>query len=457
MGQFVSTSWKKCLAAIALAGLLLPGSAFALSFGDMTLESHFSEPLKARIAIPNYTPDELETLKIALAGKEVFELQGVLMADILLNVRFSLEKDNRGTPFISVVTNKPIEELALSMFVEFSWSQGRLIRAYDLLISPPLEQFNTSSFKELLSSRVFPDTESATADVVTVVALPGVGDANEPISYGPVKPGESLSKIAQRMRPDQKMNLQAVMLALFKENPEAFNGDNINGLKAGVTLYLRNISAVYDLDADQAKREALRHLETWELQDNTTKPVGASAQQTPAQDPEAVTADQDAQAGTSPRLKIVSGDVDQILASTSEGLDLEALRNQLSILIEESESLRIENSEMEQAIARLEEIIANQRLELDALKENRVSILAKNDAVYTDDLVNAPSDISFSEEETSYLSEILGVLLIVLGLVALGIVYTIRRKQSKSPYADLTWVEDLKMRLFKRDKTHYIG
>ncbi len=54
--------------------------------------------------------------------------------------------------------------------------------------------------------------------------------------YGPVAAGETLSEIAGATRPDDKTNLDAMMLALLKANPKAFYRDNINALKRGAIL-----------------------------------------------------------------------------------------------------------------------------------------------------------------------------------------------------------------------------
>jgi pilus assembly protein FimV len=54
--------------------------------------------------------------------------------------------------------------------------------------------------------------------------------------YGPVAAGETLSEIAGATRPDDKTNLDAMMLALLKANPNAFYRDNINALKRGAIL-----------------------------------------------------------------------------------------------------------------------------------------------------------------------------------------------------------------------------
>lgn len=450
-----SKSWKNRVAATLLAGLTLNAPVFALSLGEISLNSQFSQPLSARIAIPTYSAAELDAFRIGLATPAVFEQNGVMMTSFMKDIQFELLKDESGRPYVAVTSKTPVQELALSLYVEASWGQGRLIRGYDLIISPPLEQFDTRSFNQLLDNTQFVNTEQAVAEDSRIRRAFVAG--SEEIKYGPVRPGESLSKIAQRMRPDPNMNLHQVMMAIYKDNPEAFATDNVNSLKAGVVLYLRNVQSVLNIDPEKAKEEVLDQIDNWEHAgpSNATVP-----QNTEFAVDNAKAANTPASAGrTRPHLEIVSGDVDKILGSNIETLDIQTLKEQLTILVEESESLRIENIELQDAVVRLEKILAQQQQDLAALqeKQRKVSILSKDNTVYTDDLVNVPSDISFKEEQTSYLSEILGVLLVLFGLVALGVTYNVKRKQSDSPYAHLGWLDDLKTRLFKRDKTHYIG
>jgi pilus assembly protein FimV len=54
--------------------------------------------------------------------------------------------------------------------------------------------------------------------------------------YGPVAEGETLTEIARSTRPDDATNINEMMLALLKANPNAFYKDNINALRRGAIL-----------------------------------------------------------------------------------------------------------------------------------------------------------------------------------------------------------------------------
>ena len=57
-------------------------------------------------------------------------------------------------------------------------------------------------------------------------------------TYGPVKRSETLWVIADKTRPDSAVSVEQMMMALHKVNPHAFQHDNVNLLRTGVTLDL---------------------------------------------------------------------------------------------------------------------------------------------------------------------------------------------------------------------------
>lgn len=63
--------------------------------------------------------------------------------------------------------------------------------------------------------------------------------------YGPIKQGQSLWNIAKEIRPDNSVNLQQVLVALWQLNPQAFSqACNPNTLKIHVSLQIPELSAI---------------------------------------------------------------------------------------------------------------------------------------------------------------------------------------------------------------------
>ncbi len=85
-----------------------------------------------------------------------------------------------------------------------------------------------------------------------------------------VSSGETLSGIALRYKPDG-ITINQMMVALFKLNPLAFNG-NINALSAGATLRLPRSEAAIGITAPAAMAEVTRQHERWR-RDDAARPL----------------------------------------------------------------------------------------------------------------------------------------------------------------------------------------
>jgi pilus assembly protein FimV len=80
--------------------------------------------------------------------------------------------------------------------------------------------------------------------------------------YGPVQRGETLSRIAGRVRPEGA-TLQQTMVGIFRANPPAFINNNINLLRAGHRLRIPDAALMSALAQDQAIREVQTQTTAW--------------------------------------------------------------------------------------------------------------------------------------------------------------------------------------------------
>ena len=67
-----------------------------------------------------------------------------------------------------------------------------------------------------------------------------------------VQPGDSLFRIAMENRPDQSVSLQQTMVAIQRLNPNAFVDGNLNRVKAGERLLLPSIGQITDINLNDA-------------------------------------------------------------------------------------------------------------------------------------------------------------------------------------------------------------
>lgn len=327
--------------ALALASVLAAISvgALALGMGNIRLNSFLNQRLDAEIELVSAAGDELESLEIKLADRSAFERYGLERDPFLGNLQFRVVRRPNGTAYISVTSNEPVREPFLTFLVEADWSSGRLLREYTLLIDPPTfasrEQAparqaqvpavtpapqrveRETSVSEPAQPRAEVEQprveESATGDVIRIPPLEEDARTEFPVraestypqqtaeNYGPIQRNENLWSIANRVRPDSSISINQMMIALYRANPEAFQG-NINRLKAGYILRIPQFSEISAISRSDAFNEAKRHNEAWQSGRRTV------SQPSPAPVVEA-----------EPELSLVAPD-DEIVSDTGTGV-----------------------------------------------------------------------------------------------------------------------------------------
>ena len=118
--------------------LLLVGKAWALGLGDIRLSSALNQPLRAEIELLAATPEELDKLTVQLASQETFDRYDLDRPMFLTTLRFEVVESGRADGNVIRVTSaEPITEPFITFLVEASWSRGRLLREYTVLLDPP--------------------------------------------------------------------------------------------------------------------------------------------------------------------------------------------------------------------------------------------------------------------------------------------------------------------------------
>ena len=118
--------------------LAFAGEVWALGLGDIRLSSALNEPLRAEIELLSATPEELDNLTVALASADTFERYGLDRPLYLTRVEFKiLRSGSIDGNIVSVRSLNPVTEPFITFLVEATWSRGRLLREYTLLLDPP--------------------------------------------------------------------------------------------------------------------------------------------------------------------------------------------------------------------------------------------------------------------------------------------------------------------------------
>ena len=118
--------------------LLFALQAWALGLGDIRLSSALNQPLRAEIELLAATPEELNNLTVQLASQDTFDRYDLDRPIFLTSLNFEIVRSgNADGNVIRVTSSEPITEPFVTFLVEASWSRGRLLREYTLLLDPP--------------------------------------------------------------------------------------------------------------------------------------------------------------------------------------------------------------------------------------------------------------------------------------------------------------------------------
>jgi pilus assembly protein FimV len=276
--------------AVASCLSLAPWYVQAAGLGKITVYSGIGQPLKAELEV-NATREELAGgLSARLASQDAFNLAGIDYSSVLYDLRFTLDKRPDGKPVVKLSSTKPINEPFLDFLVELNWASGRLVREYTFLLDPPEVAVKSSSRPVSVAEAKVVDSVpggGSAGEVKTppparpapAAAAPAVAPEPKPAaapakpampasastaasgSY-PVKPGDTLAKIALATKP-AGVSLEQMLVGLYQYNQEAFSGNNINRLKAGAILSLPDPATVEAVSPEEAKKIVVTQSRDW--------------------------------------------------------------------------------------------------------------------------------------------------------------------------------------------------
>src|SRR5512134_2222132 len=141
-----------CALSLALGLAATSPLADAAGLGRLSVQSGLGQPLRAELEVTSVGRDELPTLQVRLAPLAAFRAANLEFSPALNSLRFAMEKRPDGNYFVRISSPVPVNEPYLDLMVELTWSTGRVVREYTVLLDPP--------------------SLRAQADVVTPVAPP---------------------------------------------------------------------------------------------------------------------------------------------------------------------------------------------------------------------------------------------------------------------------------------------
>lgn len=244
-------SLKVTVLATAIAAAL-PFQANAAGLGGINVYSALGQPLRAEIEL-NASADELGTMSAAVPSPEAFRRANLEYSPLLSDLEMRIERRGSNS-VIRLSTSRVINEPFMDVLVELRWAAGSLLREYTFLLDP-VENMPAAAVAAPAASRTVRSDASAAA----------AGGASS--GQHTVRRGETLHRIALANLPPGA-ELEQMLIALLRENPDAFAGGNINRLRAGESLSIPDEIAVAAIPAEQARREVLAQQDEFEAYRN---------------------------------------------------------------------------------------------------------------------------------------------------------------------------------------------
>jgi len=274
----------------------LPAASWALGLGKLNVQSALGESLRAEIDITNLTPEEGASLQVKVASPETYRAAGVDYNQVLGATGISLQRRADGRPYLRITSDRSVQEPFVDVILDLAWSSGRLVREYTLLFDPPASRAPVQTAAPVIDATASSEASKPVAEPKAVAKAPAsapaepskprskpVAKAAAPVSSAAevapvpapapapkvaqpsasspatdvqavrVKRGDSLSAIASRAQ-QPGVSLDQMLVGLYRQNPDAFVGNNMNRLKSGVVLNVPDADKLKSLTQDEARK-----------------------------------------------------------------------------------------------------------------------------------------------------------------------------------------------------------
>jgi pilus assembly protein FimV len=293
---------------VLMMALSLPGAAHALGLGEIHVNSSLNEPLAADIEILGATAEELSSLRASVANKDTFQRFGAERPSFLTSATFKVSQDVKGKPVLLIRSTDSFTEPVVNLLVDLRWHNGEVIRQYSLLLDPAGFPSATQVAAAVrapllpLEAPVVPVQAAAStaalpaaADAIATAETPASPSVSTTRTTSHVKIGAkaTLRGVAWRVGARSDSDLKKTMLAIFRANPHAFEG-NINRLRLGAVLTIPSTADISAISKEDAGREIKAQMTAWRASPQKARSAVASAQATAA--PAAATASEERQA-----------------------------------------------------------------------------------------------------------------------------------------------------------------
>jgi pilus assembly protein FimV len=260
----------------AACACLWTSPTWALGLGRLTVQSALGETLKAEVDVTSITAEESATLRLRVAPPDAYRAAGVDYNAALSSAQVQAVRRPDGRTVLRITGDRAVTEPFVDVIIEATWATGRLVREYTLLLDPPGARTAPPAAAPSVAPVITPAPapsmpsapQQAPAEPASQPPMPATTTpAPRPSSRAPAAPaptaaasgdeyrvrsGDTLSRIAGRVqRPG--VSLDQMLVSLYRANPDAFIGQNMNRLRSGVVLAVPNAETAGQVTTQEAR------------------------------------------------------------------------------------------------------------------------------------------------------------------------------------------------------------
>ena len=268
-------------------------AAQALSLGRFQTLSGIGEPLHAEIEITSLSAQEAQGLRAQIAGPRAFQQQGMEYNPALEGLNSRIENRSDGRTVIVLRGQKPVQDNFIDLILETQWSTGRLARNYAVLLSTvadkpqaarastpsapapspaatdlagarveynakniPVYRFDNPDANPTRTTSDKPAGSIAGAQTTSPLPLPALMPRQRSDGSVLVQSGQTASELAVQHMP-ASVTLDQMLIAMLRENPQAFIRDNVNLVRAGAQLRMPTAVEARQISPQEARQQVL--------------------------------------------------------------------------------------------------------------------------------------------------------------------------------------------------------
>ena len=219
----------------AALSLSIVGSAQALTLNRPVVQSKQGEALRAEIDISEITIAEQIEFQASLASPEIYKAAKIdppSLNGTPVEIQVQLLRRGNGKPYLKVTSTQAIQGNAIDILIDLRWATGRVLRDFNFSLD-----------------------DSKAADKAHKLAPLDDSNASSAKDHQMVvQRGDTASELAIDKMPDG-VSLDQMLVALLRNNPDAFVDANVNRMKAGALITLPTAQEAKAVSRDEARRE----------------------------------------------------------------------------------------------------------------------------------------------------------------------------------------------------------